>query len=177
MPFNFPFLPTRTVVCPDGSSHVIQNNIERYFPLSVTDNGSKWDAELKIPDSVEAKAATEIKSAINSVMVSIDKNNGSLVLEQRAAYTAYASNPCGSHEWYKRQLENLSTRRQRLQEQESMLSALITLTQTPGIELPEMVSVLRRLVANMTPEVAAIITVDEMDQSEDTVREMIEGGE
>jgi hypothetical protein len=176
MPFNLPFLPTRTVVCPDGSRHVIQNNIESFFPLSVSEKTAKVDAELKIPETVEAEAATKMKNAIKSVMVSIDKNNGSLVLEQRAAYTAYASNPCGSHEWYKKQLEDISMRRQRLQEQENMLGALITLAQTPGVEVTEMVGLLRRLVVNMTPEAAAIITVNEMDQSEETAQEMIEGG-
>lgn len=175
--FNLPFFSTRTVICPDGSRHVIQNNIESYFPLSVSENSSKVNAELKIPDTVEAKAATEMQNAIKSVMVSIDKNNGSLVLEQRAAYTAYASYPCGSHDWYKKQLENISMRRQRLQEQENVLDALIALAQTPGIEITEMVSLLRRLVGNMTPEVAAIITINEMDKSEVIAHEMIEGAE
>ncbi len=177
MPLNLPFMPTRTVICPDGSRHVIQNNIESYFPLSVSENSTKVDAELKIPDTVEAKAATEMKNAIKSVMVSIDKNNGSLVLEQRAAYTAYASNPCGSLDWYKKQLEEISMRRQRLQEQENMLGALVTLAQTPGVEINEMVGLLRRLVVNMTPEAASIITVNEMDHSEETAREMIEGSD
>lgn len=173
MPFNLPFLPTRTVVCADGTRHVIQNNIEKYFPLSVSDRGSKMEADIKIPDTVEASAAMEVKNAIKSVMVSIDKNNGSLVLEQRAAYTAYASEPCSSHGWYKKQLEDISRRRQRLQEQENMLGALITLAQTPGVEVSEMVGLLRRLVVNMTPEAASFITVEEMDNSELTAREMI----
>ncbi|SCX03967.1 hypothetical protein [Agrobacterium rosae] len=176
MNLNIPFLSTRTVVCPDGSQHVIQKNISSYFPLSVSEKSAKVDVDLKIPDTVEAKTAAQMESAIKSVMVSIDKSNGSIVLEQRAAYTAYASNPCGSHEWYKRQLENISTRRQRLQEQENMLGALVALAQTPGVQISEMVGLLRRLVVTMTPEAASIITVNEMDHSEQTAHDMIQGG-
>lgn len=176
MKLNIPFLSTRTVNCPDGSQHVIQRNLSSIFPLSVSEQSVKVDAELKIPDTVEAKAAAEMKNAIKSVMVSIDKSNGSIVLEQRAAYTAYASNPCGSHEWYKKQLENISTRRQRLQEQQIMLDALIALAQTPGVQISEMIGLLRRLVVTMTPDAASIITVNEMDHSEQTAHDMIEGG-
>ena len=173
---NLPFLPRRTVICPDGTQHTIENNIEKNFPLSVSEYGAKLDGGFKIPESVEANAAAEMTSAIKSVLVSIDQKNGSLVLEQRAAYTAYAGNPCGSHEWYKEQIEKISERRQRVQEIEMMLGALITLAQTPGVEAPEIIEVLRRLVANMSPEAASIITVEAMDQSEETAREMIEGG-
>ena len=172
---NLPFVRTRTIVCPDGTTHTIQNDIEKLFPLSVSDRSANLDSELSIPETVDAKAAVGIKNAIKSVMVSIDDTNGSLILEQRGAYSAYAAKPCGSHEWYKKQIEDISARRQRLQEQKNMLNALIAMAQTPGVEVNQLVQSLQRLVENMTPEAASVITLHEMDRSEETAHEMIEG--
>jgi hypothetical protein len=173
---NLPFLPRRTVTCPDGTQHTIENNIEKNFPLSVSEHGAKFDGGFKIPDSLGANAAAEVTRAIKSVLVSIDQKNGSLVLEQRAAYTVYAGNPCGNHVWFRQQIEKISERRQRVQEIEMMLGALITLAQTPGVKASEIIELLRRLVTNMSPEAASIITVQTMDRSEEVAREMIEGG-
>ena len=114
MPFSFSLFQTRKVKCPNGDIHIIYNDIEKLFPYAVSNASQALSGKLSIPKSIDTEFASQISSAIDSLIVSIDKSNGSLVIEQRAAYSAYSANPCGGSEWYKRQLENLSYRRQRV---------------------------------------------------------------
>lgn len=170
------FSKTRKVKCPDGTERFVYNNINDVFPLSVSEKSSKFDANLKVPETVDAKFASEISQAIKSLMFTIDENNGSLILEQRGAYSVYAAHPCEGYERYSRQIEDLSHRRQRLQEQQRLLGALMALAQSPKADQNELIGLLRQLVDKLPPEDAAMITINEMDQSEETAKEMIEGG-
>ena len=177
MNFRILFTKTRKVKCPDGTERFVYNNLNDVFPLSVSENSSKINTDLKVPETVDAKFAAEISQAIKSLMFTIDENNGSLVLEQRGAYSVYAANPCEGYERYSRHIEDLSHRRQRLQEQQRLLGALMALAQSPKANPNELIGLLRQLVDKLPPEGAALITIDEMDQSEETAREMIEGVE
>ncbi|HIB64287.1 MAG TPA: hypothetical protein EYO33_04000 [Phycisphaerales bacterium] len=105
-------------------------------------------------------------------MFSIDGNNSSLVLDQRAAYTGYATNPCEKANWYQRQIEDLSTRRHRLQEQERLLGALLALADSPVADKAELLGILSQLVDKLPPDQAALITVNEMNVAEQTAIEM-----
>lgn len=115
MPIKFPFFRTRKVKCSDGNDRFIYNYIDDIFPLSVSDREAKLSGGLKIPETVDVSLAADIKNAINSLIFSIDGNNKSLILEQRAAYLHYASNPCGLEEWHGKRQDDISRRMQRLQ--------------------------------------------------------------
>jgi hypothetical protein len=175
MKFRLPFFKTRKVICLDGTERFVYKDIDDVFPLSVSDRSKKLNSDVKIPDTVDAKFAVEISQAIKSLMFTIDENNGSLVLEQRGAYSVYAANPCEAYERYGRHIEDLSHRRQRLQEQQRLQGALMALAQSPNANPNELLGLLRQLVDRLPPEDARMITINEMDHSENIVKEMIEG--
>lgn len=177
MPFRFPFFRTYKLKCPDGTTRIVHKNIDDVFPLSVSDTNAKFNGDLKLPETIDAKLGAEISNAIKSVMFSIDGNNSSLVLEQRAAYSGYQSNPCAQADWYQRRIEDLSNRRHRLQEQERLLNALMSLAQRPTADADRLIGLLGQLVDKLPPEEAALLTIDAMDHSERTAIEMTKGGE
>ena len=121
MSIKWPFFRTRKIKCPDGTFRIVHKDIDDLFPLSISNNTANVNAGVRIPEGLEANIGAEFARAIKGVLFSIDGNNSSLVLDQRAAYTGYATNPCEKANWYQRQIEDLSTRRHRLQEQERLL--------------------------------------------------------
>lgn len=170
------FFRTRKVRCPDGTVRVVYNDVDLIFPLAVTDKSSKINGGVDVPEIANANLSVEITAAIKGLVFSIDSTNSSLLLEQRGYYAVYSSNPCESHSWFGRQMEDVGRRRQRLQEQQQLLGALITLAQNPNADPKELVRILERFVDRLPPESAAVITIRAMDDSETAVREMIEGG-
>lgn len=175
MAFKWPFFRTRKVVCPDGTTRIVHKDIDDLFPLSIANESSKFNGGFKVPEALEANVGVEISKAIKGVLFSIDGNNNSLILDQRAAYTGYSANPCGKGDWYQRQIEDLSSRRHRLQEQERLLGALMSLADSPMADKAELFSILAQLVDKLPPDQAAMITVNEMDASELTAIEMTKG--
>lgn len=172
MSFKWPFFRTRKIKCPDGTIRIVHKDIDDLFPLSISDNTSSLNGGLKIPEGLEANIGADLTKAIKGVLFSIDGNNSSLILDQRAAYTGYATNPCEKADWYQRQIEDLSTRRHRLQEQERLLGALLSLADSPMADKTELLGILSQLVDKLPPDQAALITVNEMDLSEQTAIEM-----
>lgn len=172
MSFKWPFFRTRKIRCPDGTVRIVHKDIDDLFPLSISDHAVKADGGLKIPESLEANIGAELAKAIKGVLFSIDGNNNSLILDQRAAYTGYAASPCEKADWYQRQIQDLSTRRHRLQEQERLLGALLSLADSPMADKTELLGILSQLVDKLPPDQAVLITVNEMDVSEQTAKEM-----
>ena len=172
MAFKWPFFRTRKVTCPDGTTRIVHKDIDDLFPLSIADESRKFNGGIKVPETLEANVGAEITRATKGVLFSIDGNNNSLILDQRAAYTGYSANPCGKADWYQRQLEDLSSRRHRLQEQERLLGALMSLADSPMADKSELLGILSQLVDKLPPDQAALITVNEMDVSEQTAIEM-----
>lgn len=175
MVFKFPFFRTYKIKCPDGTTRIVHKSIDDVFPLSIGEGKSKLDGTLKVPEIVDAKFGAEISNAIKSAMFSIDENNNSLILEQRAAYSGYATNPCGQANWYQRRIEDLSNRRHFLQQQARVLDALLTLAQRPTASSDQILGMLGQIVDRLSPEEAALITVNAMDRSERTAIEMTHG--
>lgn len=175
MAFRWPFFRTKTIICPDGTTRIVHKEIDDLFPLAITDGNKKFNGSVKIPEAIEANVGAELTTAIRGVLFSIDGNNNSLILDQRAAYTGYSANPCDKADWYQRQIEDLSSRRHRLQEQERLLGALMSLADSPMANKKDLLGILGQLVDKLPPDQAALITINEMDASEQTAIEMTKG--
>lgn len=169
--FSF-FSKKQKIRCPDGTTYYIYKNINDIFPLSVSETSAKFDAQGAAGEGMNGKLAGEVISQIRGMMFHIDESNSALIMEQRAAYSVFAGNPCAKHAWYDQQIEDISFRRSNLMQQKLFLSSIIALANSPNAQKTDLANLLGKIADRLSPEAAAIVTVSEMDKSEEVAQEM-----
>ena len=91
----FFFFRFSKIKCPDGTTRIVYRNINDIFPFSIKELNQSVHGKVSAADLGSIDSAATYAEKISSLLVSIDNDNGDLMIMFRANYASYAANPCG----------------------------------------------------------------------------------
>ncbi|MES0040410.1 hypothetical protein [Mesorhizobium sp. M0091] len=108
-----------------------------------------------------------VAKKIDGLFVALDEFNGNIMIDFRAAYVAFQSDPCGSGQFLHRSIERISDRRNQMITLKMQILALVELAKTnPNSDAFS--NIFGDIVRRLKPEGAGAvqITVSELREAE-----------
>lgn len=167
------FFNTRTAICPDGSTKVVHRNLDAAFPLYVAGWDANLSAELKSAQ-VDGKVSGNYRSKIDGLLIALDDSNNNVMLEFRAAYVAYQTDPCSNSAYFLRALERISDKRDAISKLKLKIGALIEMAKAANnlIADERFADLFFDIVSDTNPEKTVPLTVEDLREAEQTAHSM-----
>jgi len=168
---------TYRVKCPDGTIRDVYKNVDDAFPLFIQGFQADVTAELKAIDGLSAKAKAAYATKLQGLLYGLDEHNHSLMMNFRAVYVVFQSDPCGSIEFLRRSIEKLCEDQKRLSDLRTKVRALIELAKNQKAESGEVFALFRVVVDGFSGPIVGEAAALEIAESRAIAKIWIEGGE
>lgn len=162
MRYWVPFTKTYNKKCKDGSTRLVYRNIDSAFPLFVQGWDGSLSASIKAEQNIDATLKGEVKTKIDNILVALDQHNNSLMMDFRAAYLIYSSEPCEKLDYLQRMVDKIISRRNFIRDRKLMLDSLIALAKEGKHNTGEFLALFGKIVLDLLPETAVDATISEM---------------
>jgi hypothetical protein len=159
--------------CPDGSLKIVYRSIDDAFPLALKHVGTRLALDLAKLSEIGGQVGAEYRESIAGLLYSLDDLNQSLMMNFRAVYAAYQSDPCANAEFLARQVGKIVEETQRHTEIQVRISGLIGLAQTDGGKRDEMLALFRELVLEVGGSTVGLAAASEVEQAKEDARRWI----
>lgn len=107
----------------------MHRNVDDALPLALRDARRSTNGSIEEFFGAKVELRAEYETQIRGLLFALDDENKNLVVQFRAMYLAYMSNPCDSFDWFTKGIDDLTKGQQRLTTARMYLHALIELAQ------------------------------------------------
>jgi hypothetical protein len=115
--------------CPDGRVLTVFHDPDDAFALYLKKTDTAITAGAGGPQDLTAKLTGSRSQQVDRLLVQLDEQNRGLMMEFRAVYVVYHSDPCGNAEWFRDRVDSLIDGQQILTRARIMLPLVIELAQ------------------------------------------------
>lgn len=151
------------VRCPDGRVLRVRRNVEKAFPLYVSDYSAKVDAVLRALEGVDSAATgVDVKKIRSALTYEVDYINRSLMANFRFAYEAFRADPCRQSDWFATKVDQLILEDQRARHLFGTIDRIVGSVEA-GVPLESVAEMLEQLVTSL--QISAPITNMKMEQA------------
>jgi hypothetical protein len=127
MGINWPWSKQRDIRCPDGTTRIIYKNIDDACPLFIPGFKTDITADISGLDELSGKLGAKYETDVKGLLFSLNEQNQSLMMSFRTVYLTFASNPCGSDQFFQREIQKLLDEQRKIAELKLKINALIQL--------------------------------------------------
>lgn len=154
---SWPWSKTYTVRCPDGTTRELHKDIDEAVPLSLKGFKADIEASVKGVPKLSGAAKAKYETKIQGLLFGLTEQNQSLMMSFRTVYLAFRSDPCGSRDFFQREVEKLLEEQRRIAELKLKVTALIQLASLSPADTAHITAVFVQLASGIggTPVVAA----------------------
>jgi hypothetical protein len=108
------FGKTYRVKCPGGHVAIIYRDVNDAFPFALSDVERKMSGSGSVASQADLDVSAEYRSGVSNILFAIDELNSSQIMDFRAAYSAFMSNPCENGPYLERASERIRQERNAL---------------------------------------------------------------
>lgn len=148
------------IKCPDGFPKMVYKNVDYALPLLVKELQSDVNGEISAKDVLNANIKSEYKEFVKGLLFNFDITNKNIMMDYRAAYVAFQSDPCNKADYLSRRFEELSNHQQRLNSVHVLIQNFIELVKTnpanPDVVYEAFRNIASQLSGKTLPEEAAL---------------------
>jgi len=165
---RLPWSKSYVVKCPDRSERTVYKNVDDAFPLYI----KGWKGKIKnsagaSADSlgiggVTVESGGAYSTEIHGMLFYMTEMNQNVMINFRTIYMAFVSDPCGSGDFFRRQVENIISEHQRLGIQ---VRALIELMKHRPDQTVEILNLLKEISGQMGSGMAATAAAIEIAEA------------
>jgi hypothetical protein len=174
---RWPYFKTREIRCPDGTTRTVYKNIDDACPLYIAGWNADVSANLQFPGDVGGEAKAKYENKINGFLFALDEQNQSLMMHFRAIYLTYASNPCGSHGFLQRKVEDMIDQQHRISTLRVKIAALIQIVSVNPNDTGAITHTLNEIASRMDGKAVAAAASHEIAEARAIAKDLIQGGQ
>jgi hypothetical protein len=148
--------------CPDSGTKVIYRNVDDAFPLYVKAPTVAGGLDAGPGAGSLGNVKAEYRSTVQAVLYNLDELNQTLMIEFRAIYLAYQTDPCGQASAFSRQVERIIDDVQQQTNWRMKARALIELASSDAADKEQIMGIFNELVGGLDGRAAAPVAREEV---------------
>ena len=164
-----------TVTCPDGSIKTVYKDVNDAFPLYIEGGTKNIAAKSRAESMVDVEITSEHASKIDGLLYSLDELNQGLMMTFRAVYVTYSADPCGTADFFQREISKLLDEQRKLRALKIQIDSLITMVKASPDNSEQLTQVFSEIVQRIGHYPSQEIAIDEMKKAERDVK-ILSGG-
>lgn len=153
----WPFSKLKKVKCPDGRILSVYQNLDHAIPVALKDTGRTIQTEASFAEIGKLKLGGSLSNSVSRLLISIDRQTSSQLLDFRMIYAAYQADPCGNSGLLSRETVKIIESRNRMNQLELQTIALIELIKNGKIQEEEAIQRISNIgieIGNPDPDLA-----------------------
>jgi len=166
--------------CPDGTTHWVYKNINDAFPLIVADVDSSFNSKISVDGVAQTELGSKYSSKIKGLLFELDSANQNIMIEFRAVYSVYQSEPCGNAKFYSTKVAEIIEDHKNLRQLKTKIEGLVSILSGNGISEKGFVNAFLSITnsyGKYVPQQAAQAKIHEMAEESKDWQNNKEGGE
>ena len=140
-----PFSKSYIVKCDDGSEKHVYKRVDDAFPLELAGFDVRVTGRFKDTFQNQTELQAEVRKMVDAQLFSISDRNNGLMMEFRAAYIVFQSDPCSQSDFFKKQVKEILAEQRELRAFDAELARLENLIKGDLNKGQEVYSKLRKL--------------------------------
>ncbi|GAA3458480.1 hypothetical protein ACFFSW_04470 [Saccharothrix longispora] len=133
------------VKCRDGSVKYVHRDVDDAFPLELRESGKRTAAGLDVLQQVSGNLERSHVEQIKAALFSLNQANDTMMVNFRALYTVYQTDPCANAGYLAAGTQALMAEHQRTKDLVIRLDALLKMAQTDQQVVGEVLKVITGL--------------------------------
>jgi hypothetical protein len=113
--------------CPDGTIHWVYRNINDAFPLIVADVDTSFNGKVNVDGVAQTELGTKYASKIKGLLFELDSANQNIMIEFRAVYSVYQSEPCGNAKFFSTKIAEIIEDHKNLRQLKTKIEGLVSI--------------------------------------------------